>query len=170
MEIIWHFFNAPVVRATQRQVSENICSKDDLRSRIFGTFVVKCLACLPLLRFSNIYKNGVLANFNGYVPWKGHLEFSRALFLAEIFEKVRFDPYNFPITSFSARKSEQIKNFGGINRYLYLPLRYQNTFNLLCLSGFELYYRWVLLGYVCGGIMIFFKSHFKDQIKEFTLW
>ena len=98
------------------------------------------------------------------------LEFSRALFLAEIFEKVRFDPYNFPITSFSARKSEQIKNFGGINRYLYLPLRYQNTFNLLCLSGFELYYRWVLLGYVCGGIMIFFKSYFKDQIKEFTLW
>ena len=24
-------------------------------SRIFGTFVVKFLACLPLLRFSNIY-------------------------------------------------------------------------------------------------------------------
>lgn len=90
--------------------------------------------------------------------------------IAEILEKVRFNPYNFPITSFSARKSEQIQNFGGINRYLYLPLRYQNTFNLVCLSGFELYYRWVLLGYVCGGIMIFFKSHFKDQIKEFTLW
>ena len=26
------------------------------RSRIFGTFVVKFLACLPLLGFSNIYK------------------------------------------------------------------------------------------------------------------
>ena len=43
-------------RATQRQFSENICSKDDLRSRIFGTFVVKYLACLPLLGFSNVYK------------------------------------------------------------------------------------------------------------------
>ena len=33
---------------------ENICSEDDLRSRIFGTFVVKFLACLPLLGSSNI--------------------------------------------------------------------------------------------------------------------
>ena len=41
-------------RGTQRQFSENICSEDDLRSRIFGTFVVKFLACLPLLGFSNI--------------------------------------------------------------------------------------------------------------------
>ena len=29
--------------------SENICSEDDLRSRILGTFVVKFLACLVLL-------------------------------------------------------------------------------------------------------------------------
>ena len=35
---------------------ENICSEDDLRTRIFGTFVVKFLACVPLLGFSNIYK------------------------------------------------------------------------------------------------------------------
>ena len=35
---------------------ENICSEDDLRSRIVETFVVKFLACLPLLGFSNIYK------------------------------------------------------------------------------------------------------------------
>ena len=35
-------------KGTQRQFSENICSEDDLRSRIFGTFVVKFLACLPL--------------------------------------------------------------------------------------------------------------------------
>ena len=35
---------------------ENICSEDDLRTRIFGTFVVKFLACLSLLGFSNIYK------------------------------------------------------------------------------------------------------------------
>ena len=41
-------------QGTQRQFSENICSEDDLRSRIFGTFVVKFLACLPLLGFSNI--------------------------------------------------------------------------------------------------------------------
>ena len=42
------------IRGTQRQFSKNICSEDDLRSRIFGTFVVKFLACLPLLGFSNI--------------------------------------------------------------------------------------------------------------------
>ena len=42
------------VRGTQRQFSVNICSEDDLRSRIFGTFVVKFLACVPLLGFSNI--------------------------------------------------------------------------------------------------------------------
>ena len=34
----------------------NICSEDDSRSRIFGAFVVKFLAVLPLLGFSNIYK------------------------------------------------------------------------------------------------------------------
>ena len=33
---------------------KNICSEGDLTSRIFGTFVVKFLACLPLLGFSNI--------------------------------------------------------------------------------------------------------------------
>ena len=42
------------VRGTQRQFSENICSEEVLRSRIFGTFVVKFLAFLPLLGFSNI--------------------------------------------------------------------------------------------------------------------
>ena len=35
---------------------KNICSEDDLRSRIFETFVVKFLACLPLLGFSNMQK------------------------------------------------------------------------------------------------------------------
>ena len=39
---------------TQRQFSENICSEDNLRSRIFGTFVVKFLGFLPLVEFSNI--------------------------------------------------------------------------------------------------------------------
>ena len=33
---------------------KNICSEDDLRSRIFETFVVKFLACVSLLGFSNI--------------------------------------------------------------------------------------------------------------------
>ena len=34
---------------------ENICSEGELRPRIFGTFVVKFLACLPgLLGFLNI--------------------------------------------------------------------------------------------------------------------
>ena len=47
---------------------ENICSEDDLRSRIFGTFVVKFLACLPLLGFSNIYKMVKLPIFNGFWP------------------------------------------------------------------------------------------------------
>ena len=32
---------------------ENICSEDDLRSKTFGAFVVKFLAFLPLLGFSN---------------------------------------------------------------------------------------------------------------------
>ena len=40
--------------ATNDNFRKNICSEDDLRSRIFVTFVVKFLACLPLLGFSNI--------------------------------------------------------------------------------------------------------------------
>ena len=43
----------------QRQFLENICSEEDLRSRIFGTFVVKFIASLFLLGFSNIQKNGI---------------------------------------------------------------------------------------------------------------
>ena len=49
--------------------------------------------------------------FNGFLPQKGNLEFSGAFFLAEIFEKASFDPYNFRITRLSARDSEQMKNF-----------------------------------------------------------
>ena len=52
--ICFTFFSYRMVRGTQRHISENICSEDDLRSRILGTFVVKFLACLPLLGFSNI--------------------------------------------------------------------------------------------------------------------
>ena len=43
-----------VLRGTQRQFAEKICSGDDLRSKIFGTFAAKFLACLPLLGFSNV--------------------------------------------------------------------------------------------------------------------
>ena len=48
------FYLSSANRGTQRQFSENICSEDDLRYTIFGTFFVKFLACLPLLGFSNI--------------------------------------------------------------------------------------------------------------------
>ena len=40
-----------------------ICSENDLRSRIFGSFSVKFLACLLLLGFSTSKKNGIIAHF-----------------------------------------------------------------------------------------------------------
>ena len=49
------FFEA-LTGAPNGNFRENICSEDDLRSRILGAFVVKFLACLPLLGFWNIYK------------------------------------------------------------------------------------------------------------------
>ena len=55
------------VRGIQRQFLENICSEDDLRSKIFGTFVAKFLACLPLLGFSNPPKMVKLPIFNGFL-------------------------------------------------------------------------------------------------------
>ena len=48
--------NGIMTRAPNGNFRENICSEDGLRTRIFGAFVVKFLACLPLLGFSNIYK------------------------------------------------------------------------------------------------------------------
>ena len=51
-----------------------------------------------------------LTIFNGFLPQKGHLEFSGTFFLAEIFEKVSFDLYDFRITRLSARKSKQMTN------------------------------------------------------------
>ena len=44
----------PVAGAPNDNFRKNICSEDDLRSRIFETFVVKFLPCLPLLGFSNM--------------------------------------------------------------------------------------------------------------------
>ena len=40
-----YILKATCIRGTQRQLSENICSEDDLRSRTFGTFFVN--SCLP---------------------------------------------------------------------------------------------------------------------------
>ena len=85
--------------------------------------------------------------FNGFLPLKGHLEFSGAFFLAEILEKVKFDPYNFRITRLSARKSEQLKIFRG-KKYAYIFSFRLNTkirLTMQCFSGFELCSRWVPL-------------------------
>ena len=49
-----NFWGMWMKQDTQSQFSENICSEDDLKSRIFGTFVVKFPACLHLLGFSKI--------------------------------------------------------------------------------------------------------------------
>ena len=43
-----------VIQGHSTSISENTCSEDDFRSRIFETFVVKFRACLPLLGFSKI--------------------------------------------------------------------------------------------------------------------
>ena len=57
-EIKWNgpslFVPTGIFSGTQRRFSENTCSEDDLRSGIFGTFVAKFIACLPLLGFSKI--------------------------------------------------------------------------------------------------------------------
>ena len=53
------------VKDTQRQFSENTCSEDDLRSRIFGTIVVKFLACLPASpRIFELLKKGIIAHLS----------------------------------------------------------------------------------------------------------
>ena len=47
-------------RGTQRQFWENICSEDDLQSRIFGTLIV--ISCLPTSpRIFEHLKNGIIA-------------------------------------------------------------------------------------------------------------
>ena len=82
-----------------------------------------------------------------FYPKTGHLEFSGVFFLAEIFEKVCFDPYNFRITRLSTRKSEQTKIFRGY-KYAYIyRLNTKIRLTMLCLSGFELYSSWVPASY-----------------------
>ena len=48
-----HSLSGLTAGAPNDNFRKNICSEDDLRSRIFETVVVKFLACLPLLGFSN---------------------------------------------------------------------------------------------------------------------
>ena len=103
-----------IIIGTQRQFSKHICSEDDLRSSIFGTFVVKFFACLPLLGFSHVLKNGIIARFKRIFTLKRSPRiFGSSFFLPEIVEKVSFDPYHFRIIRLSARKSEQMKTFRG---------------------------------------------------------
>ena len=52
--ILNFFLTSSVSGAPNDNFRKNIRSEDDLRSKIFGTFFVKFLACLPLLAFSNI--------------------------------------------------------------------------------------------------------------------
>ena len=61
MEINFSYYRLSVMRtltpgAPNGNFRENMCSEDDLRSRIFRASVVKFLPCMPLLGFSNIYK------------------------------------------------------------------------------------------------------------------
>ena len=60
--------NKKISGAPNDNFRKNICSEDDLRSRIFETFVVKFLVCLPLLGFSNNQKMVYLPIFNGFLP------------------------------------------------------------------------------------------------------
>ena len=67
--------------------------------------------CQPLKKFTSAYLFQIALEIMWLPVQKGHLEFSGAFFLAYIFEKVSFDPYNFRITRLSAGKYEQMKNF-----------------------------------------------------------
>ena len=81
-----------------------------------------------------------------FYPKKVIYNFREPFFLAEIFEKVSFHPYNFRITRLSAGKSE-------------------HTFNnamFIIISGFKLYSRWVLLE---DAFVVFL--HFLLKFKPF---
>ena len=133
-------------RGTQRQFSENVCSEDDLRSRIFETFVVNFLFACHSQNFRTSKKWYNCPFLTDFQPKKVTLEFSGAFFLAETFEKASFDPYNFRImTRLSARKSEQMKNFQG-KKFAYIcRLNTKIRLTMLCRSGFELNSRWLPL-------------------------
>ena len=97
------------------------------------------MSCLPASsRIFERLKNGIIALLKQIFTLKRSPRIFGAFFLAESFEKVSFDPYNFRITRFLARKSEQVK-----------ILNTKIRLTMLCLSGFEPYSRWVPL--VCDS-------------------
>ena len=65
--VLFHFTHQVTsgysIRGTQRQFSGNMCSEDDLRSRIFGTFVVKFLSLPTSPRIFERLQNGIIAHF-----------------------------------------------------------------------------------------------------------
>ena len=71
------------------------------------------ISCLPAFpRIFEHLKNGIIAHLQRIFTPKGSPRiFGSLFFLAEIFEKLSFDPYNFRITRLSARKFEQMNNF-----------------------------------------------------------
>ena len=77
-----------------------------------------------------------LPTFNAVFPLRGHLEFSGALFLTEIFEKVSFNRCNLRITRLLARNFRTQEKFLGIKIYLYLPCKYLNSFNNAIIKWF----------------------------------
>ena len=83
--------------------------------------------------------------FKGFLPLKGHLEFSGAFFLAEIFEKVRFAiPIIFGSLDFQLGRT--IEKFLGDKKNADIcRLNTKIRLTMLCLSGFKLYSRWVPL-------------------------
>ena len=80
-----------------------------VRKRFFENNSVKnndsVNVCLRIYNF--IYGLSIRQNEKDNFPI---IHFRGPFFLAEIFEKVSFDPFNFRITTLSARKSEQAKN------------------------------------------------------------
>ena len=68
-----------------------------------------------------------------------------AFFLADVLEKVRIDPYNFRITRLSARKSTDETFLGDKNMPISTFYMQKIHSTMPCLSGFELYSRWVPL-------------------------
>ena len=70
------------------------------------------MSCLPASsRIFERLKNGIIALLKQIFTLKRSPRIFGAFFLAESFEKVSFDPYNFRITRFLARKSKQVKHF-----------------------------------------------------------
>ena len=96
------------VRRTQRQFSQNICSENDLRSRIFRNIRCK-ISCLPTSpRIFKHQKNGIMAHFKRIFTLK-----RSPITFGSLFSGWNFRKGNFRINRLSASLSEQMKNFRG---------------------------------------------------------